>query len=182
MSELEPKAKADFNPYQAPTAALVAVPAQDGTGTLASRGSRLSAAFLDGLVPGVIAGVAVGILAATGGLDFGAAEPDFAKLAPVMGLAGLLLLGWIVYTLVLVVKYGQTMGKRWMKIRVERKAGGVAGWARIIFLRGLIVGLLGAIPFVGGFIGLANILMIFREDHRCLHDHIADTVVRNVPQ
>ena len=51
---------------------------------------------------------------------------------------------------------------------------------RIIFLRGFVTGLLGAIPFVGGFIALLDPLLIFRDNRRCLHDDIADTTVVNI--
>jgi hypothetical protein len=39
---------------------------------------------------------------------------------------------------------------------------------------------MGAIPFVGNFVGLVDALMIFGEDHRCLHDRIAGTRVISV--
>jgi uncharacterized RDD family membrane protein YckC len=39
------------------------------------------------------------------------------------------------------------------------------------------MGVLGSIAYVGAGIQLFDILCIFRADHRCLHDLIADTVV-----
>jgi hypothetical protein len=33
------------------------------------------------------------------------------------------------------------------------------------------------IPVVGGLISLVDIVLIFRRDRRCLHDHIAGTRV-----
>ena len=33
------------------------------------------------------------------------------------------------------------------------------------------------VPFVGGLVSLVDALLIFRDDRRCLHDEIADTIV-----
>jgi uncharacterized RDD family membrane protein YckC len=33
------------------------------------------------------------------------------------------------------------------------------------------------IPLIGWMFTLGDALLIFREDHRCLHDHFADTIV-----
>jgi len=175
---IEKRPMTDFNPYQAPTAVLAPQAAPEGVGELASRGNRLAAAMLDGLIPGLAAVlVVVAFMQApkgdegsmTGAIVFG-------------GLGGLIGLAWVVWNLILVSRYGQTQGKRWMKIRVERPDGTVASFSRILFMRGMIVALLGAIPVVGGLVGLVDPLLIFREDRRCLHDMIADTVVRNAPQ
>jgi uncharacterized RDD family membrane protein YckC len=62
-------------------------------------------------------------------------------------------------------------------IRVVRRDGSHCGLARIFFARYLPVTLLGAVPFVGGLVSLVDALLIFRDDRRCLHDEIADTIV-----
>jgi hypothetical protein len=46
-----------------------------------------------------------------------------------------------------------------------------------VILRGFIPGLIGAIPYIGPLFSLVNVLFIFREDYRCVHDHIAGTIV-----
>ena len=92
-------------------------------------------------------------------------------------LGGLLLIGYLVYSAVLVYRYGQTFGKRLMGIRVVRMDGSRVGFARFIFLRWLPLALLGLVPIVRYFIGLLDSLLIFRASSRCLHDDIADTQV-----
>jgi uncharacterized RDD family membrane protein YckC len=163
----------NFNPYQAPQAAVVGAPGVAFEGERrATRGSRLAAAFLDGLVGpaliGIIAAVAIPNAQRAGAMPIA------------IGLVGVLGLAWIGFTLYLVATYGQTIGKRIMKIRIERPDGTVATFGRI-FMRGFIPGLIGAVPAIGSIFALVNILMIFREDQRCLHDHIVDTVVMKVP-
>ena len=61
--------------------------------------------------------------------------------------------------------------------------GGAQRWqpsaapARSSLLRGFVVGLLDNIPIIGPLVSLVDPLLIFRDDQRCLHDHIADTIV-----
>ena len=45
------------------------------------------------------------------------------------------------------------------------------------FLRGGLSWVLAAIPGIGNLYALIDVLCIFREDRRCLHDLIADTNV-----
>ncbi len=78
---------------------------------------------------------------------------------------------------------GQTLGKRALGIRIVRKATGENGGFVVNVLRR---GVLTCVPFVVlimihpllGWIWVwADILFIFRLDRRCLHDHIAGTLV-----
>jgi len=46
-----------------------------------------------------------------------------------------------------------------------------------VLLRQWVMGLLNAIPFIGNIIALVDPLMIFGDERRCLHDHIAGTKV-----
>ena len=39
------------------------------------------------------------------------------------------------------------------------------------------MGLLTGIPMIGSLVSLVDILLIFAQDRRTLHDHIADTIV-----
>jgi uncharacterized RDD family membrane protein YckC len=104
------------------------------------------------------------------------------RLDAAMGLVALvILLAWAAWNLVLIARHGQTQGKRWMNIRVERPDGTVATLPRIFLARGGVTYALSFIPVIGGLVSLVDTLMIFREDRRCLHDLIADTVVRNAP-
>jgi len=74
---------------------------------------------------------------------------------------------------------GQTLGKQAMKIKIvmleDYRNGGVGP---NFLLRELVNGLICIIPFYG----LVDILLIFADDRRCIHDHIAGTIVVNCYQ
>jgi uncharacterized RDD family membrane protein YckC len=83
--------------------------------------------------------------------------------------AGLGLLGFVavmVYQVVLLVRTGQTLAKRWLRIKVVALDGGKPA-LRAHVVRGLVLGMLG--PISAAF--------IFRADRRCLHDLAAETRV-----
>jgi len=98
-----------------------------------------------------------------------------------------LAIGWTIWNIVLLYKYGQTVGKKVMGIRVVRMDGSRVSFARFFFLRGLAIGVIGAvvggiggamhIKFAGNIVTLVDYLMIFGAARRCLHDFIADTQV-----
>ncbi|MBU8977015.1 MULTISPECIES: RDD family protein [unclassified Lysobacter] len=164
----------DHNPYSAPTAdlsvdaALVSSPARK-----AERSTRLIASLIDGLLA-MVAWVPLFI-----GVTL--AEGDKRVVGIVLIVIGFLaLLALLVFQLTLLSRHGQTWGKRQQGIRIVRSSGEPIGVGRILGLRIVVPAVIGAIPFVGGLFSLANILWIFGEERRCLHDHIADTIVVNV--
>ena len=156
----------------------------------ATRGARFAATFIDGLALGGIAAV-IGIVAAIAlpayatyqkrAAAAGAgvhASVGSSAIAIVIGLVAFLaMVGAFVYTAVLVYRYGQTIGKRVMGIRVVRTDGTRVGFGRFIFLRWLPITILGLIPLLGYVISLLDALLIFRENRLCIHDHFADTKV-----
>ena len=160
------------NPYAAPTARVLD-PLQTGTQELADRGTRLLAAIVDGLIYGVLVGAA----AFSGALLAGGTSGREVGGAVVVLTAGVGLIALIVINCVLLHRYGQTIAKRMFKIKIVRGDGSPCSLLRIIFARWLPVTLLGAIPLVGYIVSLLDPLLIFRDDYRCLHDQIADTVV-----
>jgi uncharacterized RDD family membrane protein YckC len=82
------------------------------------------------------------------------------------------LLGYNIY---LLATRGQTLGKQWMKIRiVTNPQGENPGFVKAFLLRGLVNCLIG--NFVPLY-GIVDVCFIFREDRRCLHDLIAETIV-----
>src|SRR5690606_1805767 len=94
------------------------------------------------------------------------------------GIISMLLLAVLLFmTLVLVHRYGQTIGKRMLGIRVVRSDGSRATLGRIFWLRNFVNGLPSAIPFVGNFYFFVDSLFIFGPRRQCLHDLIADTIV-----
>ena len=71
---------------------------------------------------------------------------------------------------------GQTLGKRIVGIKiVSTKTGENLGFVPNVVLRAWLPTILGIIPFFQ----LIDILLIFREDKRCIHDLIAGTSVIN---
>ncbi|MFD2670613.1 RDD family protein [Marinicrinis sediminis] len=74
---------------------------------------------------------------------------------------------------------GQTIGKLCLGIQVvSQYDDDKIGFYRVVFLRVIVAQvLLGYVPFYA----IINILMIFGEDQRCLHDRIAKTDVIYVP-
>lgn len=159
------------NYYAAPQAAVADVggfSAEDLEARKASRGQRLGAALLDGVIVGVGAAL-VGIGAAA------ASKSGGGTVAVVIGI--LIILGIFVVNCVLLHQNAQTIGKKVLGIKIVRTNGDRIGLGRIIGMRIIPIGLLGAIPYLGGLISLADSLVIFGTERRCLHDMIADTIV-----
>jgi len=160
------------NPYAPPQGAVRDMP---GEGLEpADRLMRLLAAVLDGIIAGLmiyVPGLVVAL--ATRAFDQPQGDVDVAVVAlPLLVcLAGFV--GWAWITILLVARYGQTMGKRLLEIRVVRSDGSSASLGRIFWLRNVVNALLGIIPLYG----LIDLLLIFGERRQCIHDLIADTIV-----
>ena len=158
------------NPYQSPRAA-VSVASQEGM--LASRGARLAAALLDGLI-----GMAIMLPMMFVSGYFGAMRTG--ETAPIIVLANWALIGCVVF--VLVQGYplhatGQTWGKRALGIRIVSLDGTKPALGKLLLLRYLPLRVVGVIPLVNSLVVLTDALLIFRNDRRCLHDLIAGTRV-----
>ena len=161
------------NPYAAPLARVDdEVPAEL---TLADRGTRLGAALLDGLASLIF------LLPGLALIPFMERGPGQEPNPVLVGTMVVLMAGGLIALLVINLmwlhKYGQTIGKRLLKIKVVRADGSRCALSRIVFARWLPVNLLAQVPLVGPIVSLVDVLMIFREDRRCLHDLIADTIV-----
>jgi uncharacterized RDD family membrane protein YckC len=179
------------NPFAPPRA-----PVQDhfntpGEMVTATRMSRLLAVLID-LSPAFAIGIVAVALAAVmlPGVFSGHFDPAAAGFAT-FGLFLLVvfvgMLGWLAWTIVLLYKYGQTIGKKVMGIRVVRMDGSRVTFARFFFLRWLAmaviswivsaVGIAIHLRYLGNLVSLVDALMIFGAAHRCLHDYVADTQV-----
>ena len=154
---------------------------------LADRLTRLTAVLLDTLIGTVIASPGALIL---GGPFLEAVvaklrgqEPDFSEIEPGRLLIGFAVLGLATFALQLVQIYlvatrGQTLGKRFLGIRIVRASDGSnPGFARAWLLRALVPGIIGLLPMIGNMFTIVNYSFIFRADRRCLHDLLADTRV-----
>ena len=172
------------NPFAPPRALVADSPDADIERVLATRGSRLAAALIDGLALGGVVAI-IGIVAAIALPAYVSyqrrAGGDPTQQGPGMVLVGLLafaaVLALFVVNGVLVYRYGQTIGKRAMGIRVVRTDGSRVAFGRFVFLRWLPLFVVGLIPWLGYLSGLVDSLLIFRDSRQCLHDNIADTLV-----
>jgi uncharacterized RDD family membrane protein YckC len=158
------------NPYARPTGAVRDMPREEQE--LADRLIRLLAAILDGIIAAVMVYVPALVVALpTRAFDQSTADLDALLLPAAVGAIGFIAWAWI--TLLLVARYGQTMGKRLLEIRVVRSDGSQASLGRIFWLRNVVNGLLGIIPLYG----IIDLLFIFGQRRQCIHDLIADTIV-----
>jgi len=190
MTELETP-----NPFAAPRANVERPFGETGAGGVvdATRGQRLLAELLDS-VPVIGLFIVVAIVAAISAgstLLSGATPQSFLNAAGgallMVGLGCLAMMGWGVYNLVLVYRYGQNWGKRMMGIRVVTSDGSRASLPRIVFLRwgllcviGFFVGIVGAVTgltALGNLLSLVDVLMIFGAARLCLHDRLGGTRV-----
>jgi uncharacterized RDD family membrane protein YckC len=144
--------------------------------TLAPRGTRLAAAIVDQLLvfPAVLPMIVGFAVSESGESSFSPLSPAS---APWLALSVLMVIGLAVADLVLMARHGQTFAKRWLGIRVVRSDGSRLSLGRYICLRLIPVNLLAQVPFVGIVVALADPLLIFRDNTKCLHDEIADTIV-----
>ena len=86
-----------------------------------------------------------------------------------------------VYVLInvwLIFSKSQTIGKSILKIQVvDKNTRMPIGGIRYIFARTLPVWIWSQIPYIEIIMNLIDCLLIFREEHNCLHDDIAGTRV-----
>jgi len=82
-------------------------------------------------------------------------------------------IAWAWITLLLVARYGQTMAKRVLEIRVVRSDGSQASLGRLFWLLNVVNGLLWVFPLYG----IIDSLFIFSVRRQTIHDLIADTIV-----
>lgn len=165
----------ELNPYAAPVARVDDYYADQLV--LADRLTRLLAVIVDfAIMAGLAAIIGIGAAIVLPAVQKG----EQGQAAAMIGFTIVILvalLALMIVNLVLLHRYGQTIGKRVFKIRVVRLDGSHCSLLRYIFARWLPVGLLGGIPLLGPLISLIDSLMIFRSDQRCMHDLIADTIV-----
>jgi len=154
-------------------------PEPRSTRYLASRWQRLGGALLDGLIG---AAAMVPLMWMLGVFDrLGEAMRGGSSGGLGLGLTVTLFgTGWVVFLLLhgyLLYNYGQTIGKRLVGTKIVDERGAVPGFGKLFLLRYLLPGVISNVPVLGGLFALVNVLMIFRENHRCLHDDFASTYV-----
>jgi uncharacterized RDD family membrane protein YckC len=162
-----------LNPYAPPSANISAAPTSSEYLVLADRGIRLGACILD-YAWIVVAVIPLAVMLPF--IDAKSNEPPVLILA-MMALLSVAVIAYVIYNMVLIHRHGQTLGKKILNIKIVRPDGSRCSLRRYIFLRYIPIGLLSNIPFLGLLVAAGNPLMIFREDRRCGHDFIADTIV-----
>ncbi len=163
----------DQNPFAPPSARVEDVSV--GGLELGGRGQRFAAAIIDGLIlAGVYWLLAITVLKPIVPNPTSGAEASF----------GSMLTSMVVYLVLflliqgyLLVTSGQTIGKKLLGLRIVRSSGERGDAGRVIGLRYLLIWVIASIPVVGWIFALVNVLMIFRDSRKCLHDNIADTIV-----
>lgn len=174
---VQPAALAAINPYAPPSVDVSRV-AEGGTrAPLASLGQRFGAAMLDGLVATVCVTPIIFGMALSGTEN---ANPSTTAVI-LYSLGGLALLSMVIYNLVRLTQHGQTIGKKWVNIRIASfEDQSNPGFVKAVLLRGFVNGIIASIPVLGPIYSLVDICMIFREDRRCIHDLLAGTQVVQV--
>ncbi len=164
------------NPYAAPVSdgAPSWQMGMDEHGILASRGARFGGSLLDSMIYMV---VALPILFLTVDLDSMATDPDTFAIYAKIGIPVLLVacVQWY-----LVATTGQSLAKKMLGMKIVKTTGEDVNFVSGVILRSWIPAVIGWLPLVGGFFGLADALFIFGEEHQCLHDKIASTKVISV--
>ena len=167
-------ASTPLDPYAPPTVPVSAPVYQNGPeAPLASPWTRLGAQLLNGVVmlPAIIC---FAIASAT-------ADPETQQFTglgiALMGVAAIYAIGVLIVNLKLLAKEGQSLGKKWMKVRIVRRDGTPASLGRLVGLRYFVHNLIAAIPILGALYALVDALFVFRSDRRTIHDMIADTKV-----
>jgi uncharacterized RDD family membrane protein YckC len=159
------------NPYATPRAPVVRAeyPADAGSDALASRGSRLAASLIDGLAAVVI------LLPALAAIFFVDANSSLSTMGIFFAaLSGIAFLVFAVYQLSMLVRQGQTLGKKAMNIRIVNYSDGqIPPTGRLLGMRYIVNSLLGNIPFYT----FLDLLFIFGSERRCIHDYLAGTKV-----
>jgi uncharacterized RDD family membrane protein YckC len=170
----------EVNPYAPPTADndVLGEIAESIQLMRASRGARFLAAFTDGLLMMPFLGVGMYVASSLG---FSVLHDKLSwQLVVWACMAPLTLYQWV-----LIVRTGQTLGKRWNKIKIFMKDGEQVDFLHGVVLRNWIlyfIPVLVALVVPGtdqlmSLVTIVDLVIIFGATHRCLHDFIAGTQV-----
>lgn len=164
----------DHNPYAPPKAEVRDAPVPVYTGELASRGLRLIASIVDGVISTL---VTVPLTFFSGYWDAAlAGDPD--TFGSGLAIAAVAFVAFVAINGTWLAKHGQTVGKRVIGIRIVNVSDDrVPKLATLLGRRYGVMWLVSLIPSVGVVVSLVDDLLIFRGDRRCLHDLIAGTKV-----
>ena len=176
-----PPGDARFNPYAPPSANLHAAPAEPKAGELADRLARLGASILDtvlvwlALMPALLSTWRDFVQSFRSGA--GLSQLWWVGAGAGQLVATMLTLALIALQSYLVATTGQSIGKRVARVRIVQMSDQPAGFVRGVLLRNWLFHGLAYVPVGGAILSLVDVLFIFRDDRRCLHDLVADTKV-----
>lgn len=158
----------EVNPYAAPQT-QGQIP---GAYALAGRGTRLGAQVLDSLIGFAVVFPGLFLMLA------GAPSSTEQRASGLFGFGVLIVVvaavGLAIYQIVLLSTAGQTLGKKLLRIRIiDYQTGENPGFAKAFLLRSVVNGLLCVVPVYA----LVDVLFIFGNERRCVHDFIAGTKV-----
>ena len=142
---------------------------------LASRGARFCANFIDMMV--IMAVLLVGLYF-SGFYDKNDQGNEPSDLIVALMSLGLAIIFFIINYRFL-VESGQTLGKKILKIRIVSDSFEIADFQKHIIPRYMVYFFPGMIPVVGQLLSVINVVFIFRQDRKCIHDMLAKTKVVN---
>ncbi len=142
---------------------------------LASRGARLGGALLDSLIMMV---VMIPLMLFMGVLQnsFAGIRMTFNETVIVFFVGWAVFLGFNGY---LLYKKGQTIGKVIVKTKIVDLNGKLPEFGKMLLLRYVVLGVVTHVPILGSLAAIVNVLFIFGNERRCLHDYLAGTRVVN---
>ena len=151
---------------------------QSLSGVASSRVKRFCGALIDSLLVAVAIGIGVmfmALLVSNGYLNEQAMQSKEMNLDQLNGLAVLyfpaMVLVLIQWNMISV--YGQTIAKKLLGMRIVNDSGRSPGFFQGVIMRNWLRNVLGMIPFFS----FIDVIFIFGDSHRCLHDYISGTYV-----
>ncbi|MFT5419359.1 MAG: putative RDD family membrane protein YckC [Candidatus Endobugula sp.] len=115
------------------------------------------------------------------GWQFGLFEYDNISLAPLTLLLSVGSFNFAAYIFInyIHLKNGQTWGKHLVGIRIVGSNGNPISVKELLLKRFFFQYVIASVPKVGFILALIDIMFIFSENKRCLHDYLAKTHVVN---
>ncbi len=95
----------------------------------------------------------------------------------VLPISFLPVLFWVLINYHTLEKYGQTLGKRLLGIKVVTMSHELPPIGKLVFHRYILISIISTFPVFGPIFSLVDVFFIFRDDKRCIHDIIAGTMV-----
>lgn len=140
---------------------------------LASRWSRLGASILDSIL---LILALMPFMYGLGWFDILLQGEEPSLLFSLgMGVLGIII--FFAINIKFLLSNGQTVGKKLVNIKIVDMYGARPILASHLLKRYLTYFVPNQVPYIGGVFAFINVLFIFREDKRCIHDLLAGTQV-----